>query len=155
MLLEILKENQIDVIAIDLPGFGQNKNSPPSNKVTYIDSYFPSSNFVLVSPSMSGAYALPFLFEKSERLAGYVPVAPVGTERYPDEKFERLNVPTLVIYGELDRGLGTKSAKKLEKIPNSETLVIPNGKHPCYLDDPDLFHKKIIAFVQSLPHKLY
>ena len=154
--LDLLKQNQIDVVAIDLPGFGANKNEPaPANKVSYINSYFPSSDFILVSPSMSGAYSLPFLFEKPERLAGFVPVAPVGTERFPTEKFESLQVPTLVIYGQLDRGLGVKSAAKLTKIPNSETLVIPNGKHPCYLDDPDLFHEKLIAFVKSRPHGLY
>lgn len=39
-----------------------------------------SGPVLLVSPSASGAYSIPLLKRQPDWLAGYVPVAPVGTE---------------------------------------------------------------------------
>lgn len=51
---------------------------------------------VLVSPSMSGRFALPFLLARGERLAGFVPVAPVGTKDYAAEQYRRVQVRGVV-----------------------------------------------------------
>lgn len=57
---------------------------------------------VIVSPSMSGSYSLPFLFvdpaNVSKRSAGFVPIAPVQTESYSQEKYKSLNVSILVLF---------------------------------------------------------
>ena len=41
---------------------------------------------VIVSPSMSGGFALPLLFQQPEVFKGYVPVAPVGVKQYNEYK---------------------------------------------------------------------
>ena len=45
---------------------------------------------VIVSPSMSGKFSLPFLMEYPEKVKGFIPVAPVGTgtfvDKYPSVK---------------------------------------------------------------------
>lgn len=99
---------------------------------------------------MSGAYAIPYVMSKPDRIAGYIPVAPVGTEKFGMDQYQSLSVQTFIIYGELDKALGVRSAKYLSQIPNSKTLVIPHGQHPCYLDDPELFHNEILSFIKSL-----
>ena len=36
--------------------------------------------FILVSPSMSGTFSVPFVEKFSSDVAGYVPVAPINTQ---------------------------------------------------------------------------
>lgn len=55
-----------------------------------------------------------------------------------------IGTPTLVIHGEFDR---SKSSALLSLLPNAKTFEIPEGKHPCYLQNPELFHKIIYNFL--------
>jgi hypothetical protein len=43
-------------------------------------------NPVIVSPSYSGRYSLPYLVEFGDQMAGYVPVSPVGNLDVPREQ---------------------------------------------------------------------
>ena len=97
---------------------------------------------------MSGQVALPYVVQNND-LAGFVAVAPVGANEYGD-RFPNVRVPTLIYYGENDLGLGKRGAEFLSKIPNHQTVVVPNGKHPCYLDDSELWHTTLINFISSL-----
>eukprot|EP00899_Mesostigma_viride_P003736 jgi/Mesvir1/13363/Mv06223-RA.1 len=56
---------------------------------------------IVVSPSMSGSYSLPFIAKYPTQAAGYVPVAPVGVAMY-QSMLEGSQVPTMVLWGELD-----------------------------------------------------
>ncbi len=47
---------------------------------------------IIVSPSMSGDYALPLLFKHPEAFKAYIPVAPVGTQQYSDDQFKTMKV---------------------------------------------------------------
>jgi hypothetical protein len=49
-------------------------------------------NAVLVSPSLSGRYALPFLMQGHHQLHGFVPIAPTSTRNYTQEQFWALKV---------------------------------------------------------------
>ena len=54
---------------------------------------------VIVSPSMSGSFSLPYLFTEplatiQERISGFVPVAPVHTSDFDVKKYEQLKVFT-------------------------------------------------------------
>ena len=58
---------------------------------------------VIISPSLSGSYSLPYLFSHPDKLlkraAGYVPVAPISTDKYTAEQYKQLKVYILVKYG--------------------------------------------------------
>lgn len=47
---------------------------------------------VLVSPSMSGSYSLPFIMDYQDMISAYIPVAPVGTNVYTPEQYQSIKV---------------------------------------------------------------
>ena len=52
---------------------------------------------VIVSPSMSGTYSVPYIMSHSpsscsERVTGFVPIAPVGTNAYSHAEYHRCEV---------------------------------------------------------------
>ena len=46
---------------------------------------------VIISPSMSGSYSLPFLIEHPEKVKAFIPIAPVKTGDFI-EKFHTIKV---------------------------------------------------------------
>lgn len=89
-----------------MPGYG---DSPPAEmtataqgRVAFLDHVLQELGMqrpVLVSPSMSGRFALPFLLARGDRLAGFVPVAPVGTKDYAAEQYRRVQVRWVGLLG--------------------------------------------------------
>ncbi|XP_037070324.1 protein ABHD14B-like [Pollicipes pollicipes] len=147
-------------VAIDLPGAGFSKSrsrgSLPADAsragflAAVRSALGLSGRTVLVSPSLSGEFSLPLLAEQPGWLAGFVPVAPVGTEKLSAEQLRAIRVPTAIVYGSEDRGLGAASQRALSAIPTSTVAVIPGGGHPAYLHDPALWHRVLHNFAQSL-----
>lgn len=141
------------VVAVDLPGFGQSpKCAIASEKL--LEKLIPSlakTKPVVVAPSMSGGYALPYVVENAERLAGFVPVAPVGLREVAD-KTDRITCPTLVVWGERDEGHPYKEGEAFAaKLPKGEFYLMPGAPHPCYLKDPAAFAERLIKFLDDLP----
>jgi abhydrolase domain-containing protein 14 len=55
------------------------------------------SNFVIISPSMSGRFAVPFIIQsnsKLQSLRGFVPIAPVGTKSFDKNDYKQITVST-------------------------------------------------------------
>ena len=50
---------------------------------------------ILVSPSMSGRFSIPFIMNSPENVAGYIPVAPITVFDYSIEKFASIKTKTL------------------------------------------------------------
>lgn len=48
---------------------------------------------VVVNPSLSGMYSLPFLTAPGSQLRGYVPVAPICTDKINAADYARVKVP--------------------------------------------------------------
>lgn len=81
------------------PGFG---NSAPSKEASTeagraqllerVLQDLEVQNVVLVSPSLSGCYALPFLMQGHHQLHGFVPIAPASTQNYTQEQFQAVKV---------------------------------------------------------------
>lgn len=61
-----------------------------------------------------------------------------------------LQVPTLIVYGDQDTQLGEQSLRNLSNLANHRVVVMKGAGHPCYLDDPDTWHKVLTDFLQSL-----
>ncbi|CAL1284809.1 unnamed protein product [Larinioides sclopetarius] len=175
--LHTLSAMGYQTVAIDLPGFA---NSPPAkiqDRASFLHSIiinFGLTHPVIISPSMSGHFSLPYLVQNWKNLAGFVPVAPVGFEvleelpncRDPSIKnqvykplqeflydpipdLSSIQTPTMVVFGEKDR---SRSSALLNLLPMSQCQEIPNGRHPAYLDNPNLWHQLLYNFLESLSH---
>ena len=157
--LDTLSKQGYRVIAVDLPGHGK------SNRIRKPDSMEERGKFlerllnrlhaapvVLVVPSMSGSFALPYMMKHvatlQSRLSGFVPVAPVATDQYSVKSFGDLNVRTLITYGELDTKLGHVSLERLKHIPGSVMNMIKDAPHACYVKKPEVFHKTLQRFLK-------
>ncbi len=68
------------IIQIDLGGLGETKNIEAAfNHVDYLSAtieMITTNKIILIVPSMSGSFAIPFVVSKSEKVAGFVGVAP-------------------------------------------------------------------------------
>lgn len=156
--LQLLAQRGYRAVALDLPGFG---NSAPSKEASTeagraellerVLRDLEVHNAVLVSPSLSGRYALPFLIRGHHHLRGFVPIAPASTQNYTQEQFWAVKTPTLILYGELDRILARESLRQLRHLPNHSVVKLRDAGHACYLHKPQDFHLVLLAFLDHLP----
>ncbi|XP_076330778.1 putative protein-lysine deacylase ABHD14B [Tachypleus tridentatus] len=174
-LMRVKRLNHLAILDPD-QFFGNSERARISDRGEFINDVVKALNLirpVVVSPSMSGAFALPYLVKYSTDMGGYVPVAPGATsilERQPcgngqskemslDSVCESLKdyfslpphdlsclkTPTLVVFGEYDRG---KNSALLCLLPRSQGVEIPRGNHPAYLTSPGLWHKLLYNFLR-------
>lgn len=147
--------------AIDLPGPGFRRSQSVGavseeggGRAAWLDSVRLQlelgGRVVVVSPSLSGQYSVPLLLRQPGWLAGYVPVAPVGTELITPQKAAQIKVPVAIVYGSEDRGLGASSLRVLSQIAGAYVVEIPGGGHPAYLHDPALWHRVLHNFASRL-----
>lgn len=63
----------------------------------------------------------------------------------------KINIPTLILQGELDSVIPMSSAKDLnQKIPGSKFFVISKAGHLSNLDNPQEFNAKLVEFLAGL-----
>lgn len=63
----------------------------------------------------------------------------------------RIRVPTLLLYGELDRRSPLHVAEELHaSIPSSQLVVIPDVGHVSNAEEPEEFNARVRTFVRSL-----
>ncbi|XP_068598498.1 protein ABHD14A [Brachionichthys hirsutus] len=155
--MALLAANGYQAIAVDLPGYGKSpdsealKNEP--NRVALLSRFMESVGVgaaVLVSPSMSGQYSIPFLMKNHAQLRGFIPIAPAGTRSYTPQQYQNVQTPTLIVFGAQDTNMGAQSHKNLIQLPNHTVLKIEGAGHPCYVDKPREFHQGLIDFLGKL-----
>lgn len=67
------------------------------------------------------------------------------------EFLSKIDVPTLLVFGEEDKVTNLDAAKTLNsEIDNSTLITIPNAGHYSNLEQPDLFNKAVIDFLGEL-----
>ncbi|RLV99522.1 hypothetical protein DV515_00009661 [Chloebia gouldiae] len=155
--LALLAGEGYRAVAIDLPGYG---DSPPveqaltaQGRSAFLDHVLQELGMqrpVLISPSMSGRFALPFLMAHRDRLAGFVPIAPVGTKDFTAEQYRGVQTPTLILYGDRDTGLAPQALQNLQHLPKHRVAVLSGAGHACYLDKPEDFHQALLGFLRQL-----
>ncbi|CAF0721554.1 unnamed protein product [Didymodactylos carnosus] len=151
-------------IAVDLPGYGN--SSLPVIEEKFVVQWFTKlirtlrlSHTVVVSPSMSGRFTIPYIMDSEKSLKpildGFVPISPVYTEKYSKTDFTHVTIPTLIVYGENDTKFQS-AIDTLKLIPNNTLLTIKNASHACYIDRPNDFHNGLRQFLYSIyrPHMI-
>lgn len=150
--LTILADKGYRAVAVDLPGYG-NSQSLAGSAPQFLLDLLNALNLnlpVIVSPSMSGNYSLPFIVNHRELLRGFVAVAPVGISQTALQ-LKGIDLPTLAIWGSNDKIIPLQQAELLVKLmPNAQKVILPNAGHPCYLGATDEFHKHLLTFLGSL-----
>ncbi|MFO7031544.1 alpha/beta hydrolase [Limnospira fusiformis CCALA 023] len=140
------------VVAVDLPGYGTSAtiSDEPVQFLVKLTDNLQLHNTVIVSPSMSGRYSLPFIIQHHESVRGFVAVAPVGILKMA-EKLEGIQIPTLAIWGSNDQIVPPSQADILiQTMPNCQKAILKNAGHACYLKAPNKFHENLIQFLKSL-----
>ncbi|NWS76581.1 ABHEB protein, partial [Crotophaga sulcirostris] len=152
--LATLAENGYRAVAIDLPGKARWRAQPQER--WGLGEAHPTTwalclgAAVVVSPSLSGMYSLPFLFQHNHLVKAYVPVAPICTEKFSAEQYAQIKTPTLIVYGDQDVELGQVSLNNLQHLPKHQVLVLQGAGHACYLDKPAEWHHGLLTFLQHL-----
>ncbi|XP_048190988.1 LOW QUALITY PROTEIN: protein ABHD14B [Perognathus longimembris pacificus] len=156
--LHKLAEAGYRAVAIDLPGLGRSKEAAapapigelaPGSFLTAVVNALDLGLPVVISPSLSGMYSLPFLTMPGSQLRGYVPVAPICTDKINAADYAGVKTPTLIVYGDQDP-MGPTSFEHLKQLPNHRVLVMEGAGHPCYLDKPEDWHRGLLDFLQGL-----
>lgn len=145
--LDHLAAAGLNVVAIDLPGFGAS-TAGDADAETFLVALIEALSLhrpVVVSPSMSGRFAFPLMISAPELVAGWVPVAPVGVAgsaaRLPAD------LPALIVWGDADAVIPIEQAEVLAAaLPLAERLTLAGASHPAYLDEPEAFHHALIGF---------
>ncbi|XP_036804330.1 protein ABHD14B-like [Oncorhynchus mykiss] len=146
--LETLAKAGCCAVAIDLPGFGQSKSSvapsavgelAPGGFLKQVCVALGMGPVVVVSPSVSGMYSLPFLFQHEALVQAYIAVAPICTEKFTVEQYISIQVRA-----------GVYTLNNLRKLANHKVLVMKGAGHPCYLDDPATWHTALTDFLSTL-----
>nr|CAD7266236.1 unnamed protein product [Timema shepardi] len=144
------------VVSVDLPGYGNTKQKFDGDKVAFISYLVEHLSLadiplVIVSPSMSGEYSVPFVASHWQIMAGYIPVAPVASGSVTQGVLSKIGIPTLILHGDNDKtGLAESSLENLKVIPKSKEVEFKGAGHACYLDQPNLFHQMLYNFLTLL-----
>ncbi|MEN8140009.1 MAG: alpha/beta hydrolase [Thermodesulfobacteriota bacterium] len=135
--------------ALDLPGFGLSP-AAEADPLEVVRNFIDSQGLektILVGPSMGGRVALEFALANPGLLAGLVLVGAVGVEENR-QRLAEIKVPTLIIWGGEDAISPVSNGHLLDKeIENSQLLIIDSAPHPCYLEEPDIFHWELTNFL--------
>ena len=147
--LETLGNAGYDVTAVDMPGFGLTKKCGLGPDAALIG-LFEAEGLqrpVLVGPSMGGRISLNFALDHPELVGGLVLIGCVGVEENSG-RLGTITVPTLIVWGSKDHVAPMSNAELLNKeVRDSKLLVIEGARHPAYLDNPELWHRELLAFL--------
>ena len=141
------------VVAVDLPGFGKSEstgqNGPPEQVISDIINTLGMKKPVIIAPSMSGQYAIPYIILNPKKISAFVPIAPVFPIRTFDvSELVDASFPSFVVWGSLDEP-GKERSKQLLKWRHAVPFEMTGAQHACYLNNPTKFNTELIAFLNN------
>lgn len=150
--LDSLAENGCHAVALDMPGFGKSEacSEEQDTVLAGVIDQETTGKPVLLGPSMGGRIALEFALDHPEKIGALILVGAVGVEENRS-RLAGIKVPTLLIWGGEDQVSPlANSDLLLSKIAGSIRIIIDGAPHPCYLDQPETFHRAMLDFLSSL-----
>ena len=139
-------------LALDMPGFGQSPACEADQDKVLADCIVQGEmdRPVLIGPSMGGRIALEFALNHPGILGGLVLVGAVGVAENRD-RLTQLNLPVLILWGSEDQISSPANGDiLLENIKGAKQVIIDGAPHPCYLDQPDVWHAAVLEFLAAL-----
>jgi abhydrolase domain-containing protein 14 len=112
---------------------------------------FDESKFVIIGPSMGGAFALAFALENRGKVLGLVLAAP-SMSGINEASLGNLEIPVLLIWGDKDNVFPVDQyGRELKQLlPRSKLLILKGARHPAYLDRPQEFHELLFDFIEEI-----
>lgn len=151
--LKTLAEAGFRAYAVDLPGFGKSDACSIPDVAVWMKALCEALMVkapIIVSPSMSGRFSLPFVIEYPDHVGGFVAVAPVGISKH-EMQLGQIICPVLAVWGEHDRTIPIEHADLLTlAVSSGRKVIIPGGSHAPYMSDPDTFHRELLTFLAEL-----
>ncbi len=150
--LQAVTDAGFSVIAIDLPGFGKTPDADlsPETIVAGVMQAVDLKEIILIGPSMGGKIAIKFTLAHPKAISGLVLIGAVGVEAYKDQ-LHNLPKSTLIVWGENDQISDPANGKLLkEQIAGSTLVTFQGAKHPCYMEQPELWHTTLLDFVRTV-----
>lgn len=149
--LDILVDKGYRVHALDMPGYGKSAQASVSS-VSLLQEIIEQEGMdkpVIVGPSLGSEYSLRLYFDSPEKLGGMVLVGTVRIEKYRD-RIPNIDVPCLLVWGDQDNLAPLENAYFLDReIRDSKLLVLEQAGHPCYLDQPERWHRELLGFLED------
>jgi len=157
--LKLLAERGYGAVAVDLPGYGSRERLSGALEEFLLEliEVLKLNKPILVSPSMSGGYSLPFVVKYADKLGGFIPIAPVKIREY-EQGLEGIEMPTLAIWGSndtaaqslRDRIVSIAEADLIvRRMPKAQKVILANAGHACYMRATDEFHSQLLEFVSD------
>ena len=138
------------VLAIDLPGYGASDQPWAEDDAALLPALLDALGLVdavVVTPSMSGRYALATAVAQRDRLRALVAVAPVGIPERLDA-LRGSTLPVLAVWGANDAIVPAEHGRALaEAVADGRFLQLADAGHACYLDAPEAFHEALLDFL--------
>lgn len=150
--LEAAVDAGFSVLALDLPGFGKSPEATvaPEKVILGLMHAAGIEKAIVVGPSMGGKIALEFSLNNPEKIGGLVLIGAVGVEENRN-RLSELPPATLIVWGENDQISDPANGRLLhESVPGSKLVVFEAAKHPCYLEQPELWHETLLKFAQTV-----
>jgi abhydrolase domain-containing protein 14 len=136
-------------VALDLPGFGKSPagDIEPVEVIKVVISQAAPNGAILLGPSMGGRIALEFTLANQDLVNGLILVGAVGVQENK-KRLKDISLPCLAIWGEKDSISPLANGHLLQQgIKDAELTVIQGASHPCYLDQPEEWHRILLGFL--------
>jgi len=149
--LQAAVETGFSILALDLPGFGKTTAADitPLTVIKKVLEATALEQVILVGPSMGGKIAIEFSLAHPELVSALVLIGAVGILKNK-ERLHQLPETTLILWGENDQISDPANGVLLhESVSGSELVIFKGAKHPCYLEQPDIWHQTLLNFAQK------